>query len=96
MAEGQLPEYLELVAERAADRAIEKHIGLCEVRKIVLANGDRPGMDVRVDRLEGAAKRAANPWWRGVIISILTTVLSAAVLALLGWLLWLNRLFPGP
>lgn len=92
MAQIPLPEHMRALAELAATKAATKvgdqmtallkdHIQLCEARREVLPNGERPGLSTRVDRLEQERKRRNHR--REVIIGILITVIGGLVIALL-------------
>ena len=76
----------------AAHLAINEHIQLCEARKAVLADGNRPGMSARMCVLEKSQRNSQgrNPW-RGFWVRVAQTVVAAAILGVLVFLLFLYR-----
>jgi len=79
-------------AREAASIAITEHISLCEARKQVLPNGNRPGLTTRVAMLEEAKDKTvpANPW-KGFWVRVVQIVVAAAALAVAAWLLTTYR-----
>jgi hypothetical protein len=89
-----LPKYLADVADRAAEKAakavIEEHLKICEARKTILPNASgKPGMDVRVDRLEQT--HATRTGWMLIIGTAGIGVLGKLFFDLIIWLRTLGQ-----
>ena len=80
-----LPERDELLAQRAADLAIEKHLQLCEARKIVLAHGTKEGMDVRVTMLESDSTKRNKI--HNIVTAVIVSTIASGAVSVVVWLM---------